>query len=279
MRETFIPAVVPPEDRTERAYFFAFKGDQLLVELRDKKAFVPHLVEFAELGVPSIHEHYLGISEHHGHCFAVELPDDAETPTGMAFHGLRQLYGPLDEDLLWIGGRGVQIVSWHRNHQYCGHCGTPTATHPEDRARVCTDCGQLYFPRLSPAVITLIHRQDRFLLARNHRFPPGMYSIIAGFVEPGETLEETVAREIREEVGIQVKNIRYFGSQPWPFPNSLMFGFTAEYASGELDLADDEIADAGWYTRDPDQLPKLPDGLSISRKLIDWFLNGAERAD
>jgi len=272
MREHFIPAVVPPEGRTEKAYYFAFRDDQLLVELDDEKAFVPQLLSFSELELTPTVEHYLGTSARHGHCFAVQLPKDTQAPEGMAFHGLRQLYGPLDEELLWIGGRGIQIVDWHRDHQYCGRCGMPTETHPTERATSCPDCRRMFFPRLSPAIIVLIHKGDEFLLARNHRFRAGMYSIIAGFVEPGETLEETVAREIREEVGIEVKNIRYFGSQPWPFPNSLMFGFTARYAGGELKLAADEIADAGWYSRDPEQLPRLPDGLSISRKLIDWFL-------
>lgn len=278
MSDTFIPAVIPPEGRAEKAFFFAFRGDQLLVELKNRKAHIPHLLEFGELSLPAVQEHYLGISEQYGHCFAVELPEAVEVPKGMVFHGLRQLYGDLDENLLWIGGRGIQIVNWHRDHQFCGRCGKPTEAHPGERARACPDCNMMFFPRLSPAVIILIQKGDEFLLARNHRFPPGLYSIIAGFVEAGETLEETVVREIREEVGIEVKNIRYFGSQPWPFPNSLMFGFTAEYAGGEIRLAEDEIADANWYTRARDGLPDLPDGLSISGKLINWFLEKDEKS-
>ena len=126
------------------------------------------------------------------------------------------------------------------------------------------------FPRLSPAIIVRIERDDQILLARNHRFPPGLYSVLAGFVEPGETLEECVVREVREEVSIEVEDIRYFASQPWPFPNSLMLGFTAQYKSGEIKVEESELAEANWYA--PDQLPGLPLSLSIARRLIDDYL-------
>ena len=137
---------------------------------------------------------------------------------------------------------------------------------------VCDGCHTMVFPRLSPAVIVLVRRGGRILLARNHRFPPRRYSIIAGFVEAGETLEETVTREVREEVGLRVDNLRYFGSQSWPFPHSLMVGFTADWAGGEIHLDGQELEDAGWYG--PEALPDLPDGMSISRRLIDSFLAG-----
>jgi NAD+ diphosphatase len=139
-----------------------------------------------------------------------------------------------------------------------------------ERAKECLKCGALYFPRLAPAIIVLVERGNQLLLARSRHFMPGMYSVIAGFVEPGETLEEAVVREVREEVGIAVRNIHYFDSQPWPFPHSLMIGFTATYAGGDISLNDSEIEDAGWFT--PQNLPTLPGKISISRKLIDWFL-------
>ena len=141
---------------------------------------------------------------------------------------------------------------------------------PSERAQVCPQCGLTAFPRLSPAIIVCIRRGEQILLARNHRFPPGRFSVLAGFVEPGETLEEAVAREVREEVGIRVRDIRYFGSQPWPFPNSLMLGFTAEYAEGELVVDESELAEAHWFTRD--NLPDLPPPISIARRLIEDFL-------
>jgi len=139
-----------------------------------------------------------------------------------------------------------------------------------ERAKECPQCGLLHFPRLAPAIIVLIERGDQLLLARSRRFATGMYSVLAGFVEPGESLEEAVVREIKEEVSLSVKDIRYFGSQPWPFPHSLMIGFTATYAGGEISMEDEEIEDAGWFT--VDRLPPLPGKISIARKLIDSFI-------
>ena len=188
----------------------------------------------------------------------------------MSFKGLRDIFELIDEAHFQLGARAVQIVAWNRTHQFCSQCGTPTQAHPRDRARICPDCGLQFFPRLSPAIIVLVEKGGELLLARSPRFPPGRYSVLAGFVEPGETLEEAVAREVREEVNIQVDNIRYFGSQSWPFPNSLMLGFTASYAGGEIGIDEDEIVDANWYS--PDNLPELPPTISIARQLIDAFL-------
>jgi NAD+ diphosphatase len=139
-----------------------------------------------------------------------------------------------------------------------------------ERAKECPRCGLLVFPRLSPAIIVLVERGHQMLLGRPRHFPPGLYSVIAGFVEPGETLEDAVMREVQEEVGIAIKDLRYFGSQSWPFPHSLMVGFTATYAGGEISLDEMEMEDAGWFTAD--NLPTLPGKISIARELIDWFL-------
>ncbi|MEL7227792.1 MAG: NAD(+) diphosphatase, partial [Cyanobacteria bacterium J06576_12] len=203
-------------------------------------------------------------------CVAAEIGADAAVPDGMRWVSLRSLYGALQEDLFAIAARAVQLIDWDRNHQFCGHCATPTTQRPQDRVKRCPKCHFRQYPQLSPAVIMLVHRGDQLLLARAPRFRTGMYSVLAGFVEPGESLEETVAREVREEVGIEVKNIRYFGSQPWPFPKSLMIGFVAEYASGTItpDLAEIEAAD--WFEKD--DIPPVPGELSIARKLIDWFV-------
>jgi NAD+ diphosphatase len=141
---------------------------------------------------------------------------------------------------------------------------------PGERAKRCPACGLLSFPRLSPAIIVLVERDDRVLLARGVNFPEGMYSTLAGFVEPGESLEEAVHREIGEEVGVALTDLRYFGSQPWPFPHSLMIGFTARYAGGEIVLDDREIADAAWFTAD--RMPRVPQKLSIARRLIDSYV-------
>jgi NAD+ diphosphatase len=206
-----------------------------------------------------------------GHpCLCAECEADGPLPDGMAFQGLRKLYGSLDEEMFWVAGRAFQIVDWDRTHQHCGRCGSPTENKSDERAKVCPKCGTVSFPRMSPAIIVAVIRDGSVLLAHAARFPGAMYSVLAGFVEPGESLEDCVRREVKEEAGVELKNIRYFGSQPWPFPNSLMIGFTAEYAGGEVTMDMKEIVDAQWFTAD--HLPTIPDKISIARKLIDWFV-------
>ena len=170
-----------------------------------------------------------------------------------------------------ITGLAGQLVGWHRDHRYCGRCGQEMEDKADERARNCPHCGLLNYPRLSPAVIVAVIRNDELLLASNKRFKSGFFSVLAGFVEPGETLEECVAREIKEEVGICVRNIRYFGSQPWPFPNSLMVGFLADYDSGEIHVNRSEILEAGWFRAH--KLPSIPPRITIARHLIDWFVH------
>ena len=274
MNEKFIPEVAPPIDHPADALCFAFCGDKLLVHLRDGGAIVPTHAELAESPLSIEREHFLGQDAHNGPCFAADLGDEIEAPAGMAFYGLRDLADRLGDDLFSVGGRAVQIVNWGRTHRFCGRCGTETETAPSERAQVCPACGLMCFPRLSPAIIVRITKGELILLARNHRFPTGRFSVLAGFVEPGESLEEAVAREVREEVGIRVRNIRYFDSQPWPFPNSLMLGFTSEYAEGELVIQEDELDEAHWFGRD--ELPDLPPAISIARRLIDDFV-GSQR--
>jgi NAD+ diphosphatase len=169
-----------------------------------------------------------------------------------------------------LAARAVQIVDWDRTHRFCGRCGAPLKARETERAKECPKCGLLHFPRLAPAVIVLVERGDQLLMARSRHFAPGVYSVLAGFVEPGEALEEAVEREVLEEVGIRIQDIRYFGSQPWPFPHSLMIGFTARYAGGEIRINDQELEDAGWFTAD--RLPGQPGKISIARQLIEWFV-------
>ncbi|MBM3279859.1 MAG: NAD(+) diphosphatase [Candidatus Handelsmanbacteria bacterium] len=265
----FVPLVAPPSPAPDAALIFAFSQDRLLVYLEGKAARVPVQDQPAGLGLTLLRQQYLGTLGQ-THCYSAELEQGAQPPAGMALKGLRQLFGLLPEEHFWAAGRAVQVVNWDRTHQYCGQCGAPTLSRPTTRAKECPSCGLLSFPRVSPAIIVLVEREGQMLLARNHRFPPNRYSVIAGFVEPGETLEEAVAREVREEVNVEVAEIRYFGSQPWPFPHSLMVGFTAQYVGGEIRPDPEELAGAAWFG--PDHLPDLPDGISISRKLIDWFL-------
>jgi NAD+ diphosphatase len=261
-------------ENPEPAWWFAFEENRLLVCQEPSSVTIPCLTDFSDLGCTVLSQHYLGHLEH-THCYAVELAKGTSPPAGMSFEGLRQVYGRLDEDLFWVATRAVQIVDWGRTHLFCGRCGTPLRTKTTERAKECPTCGQLHFPRLAPAIIVLVERGHELLLARSRHFLPGMYSVLAGFVEPGESLEEAVVREVKEEVGVDVKNIKYFGSQPWPFPHSLMIGFTATYAGGEIRLDDTEIEDAGWFTAD--HLPQIPGKISIARKLIDWFVEKQEK--
>jgi NAD+ diphosphatase len=266
----FLPALRPPNEPPRAAAWFAFRGDRLLVRPSGEQAALLDYAELATLGVDFEAGHYLGRLDDID-CYAVSLDESLQTPDGAVAEGLRALYGRLPDDLFSIAGRAVQILLWDQTHRFCGRCGQPTVNAPAERAKLCPQCGLLSFPRLSPAVIMLVHRGDDLLLARNRGFAEGFFSVLAGFVEPGESLEEAVAREVKEEVGFDLTDIRYFGSQPWPFPHSLMIGFTAAYAGGEIRLQEDEIAEAAWFNRHG-ELPRLPGKLSIARRLIDGFL-------
>lgn len=183
---------------------------------------------------------------------------------------LRTLFGVLPDAEFAVAQRALGIVAWDRDHRFCGRCGTPTERSPTERVRTCPACKLGVYPRMSPAVIVRVERDDTILLARNLRSPFRFHSVLAGFVELGESLEETVHREIAEEVGIAITDVRYFGSQPWPFTGSIMLAFTARWASGELAPDGTEIGEAGWFARDA--LPPVPPRLSIARALIDdWF--------
>ena len=229
-----------------------------------------------DLGLEAVRLHFLGSLDGEA-CYAAEVAEDTDPPAGMVFSGLRNLFDSLDDTLYRLAVVAVQVVDWDRLHQFCGRCGERTDYKEGVRAKECGRCGLISFPRLSPAVIVAVERGKKLLLARANRFPTQFYSVLAGFVEPGETLEEAVAREVKEEVGIEVTNIRYFGSQPWPFPDSLMIGFTAQYAGGEICIDRTEIVDAGWF--EADELPSLPGKISIARRLIDWFVEKQQKIE
>jgi len=267
----FIPSIIGPEEKVEPAWWFIFRGDKLLVNRSSSSAEIPCLVDISDVGLKAVHRQYLGRLGF-CHCYAAEIPEGATAPAGMEFHGLRRIYGLVDEEFFGLAGRAFQVMDWDRTHQFCGRCGTPLTTSTTERAKQCPQCGLIQYPRIAPSIIVLIQRGQELLLGRSFHFPAGFYSVIAGFVEPGETLEGAVEREVLEEVGITIADIRYFGSQPWPFPHSLMVGFTAQYAGGEISIDNKEMEDAGWFTAD--NLPKIPDKISIARMLIDWFLEG-----
>jgi NAD+ diphosphatase len=275
----FRSAVEPFEGSPdEPGWWFFVRGSELLVIEEGDRAAFPLLAEPGDLALTIVSRQFLGVLGERS-CWSAELPADAAAPPGTRFSALRPLYPLLPERLWVLAGRALQIVEWDRTHRFCGRCGAATEPVPGERAKRCPVCGLSSYPRISPAVITLIERGDRILLARGHSFAPGMYGIIAGFVEPGESLEEAVVREIREEVSIEVDQVRYFGSQPWPFPHGIMLGFNARWAAGELQPDPAEIEVAGWFGID--DLPALPSKLSIARRLVDDWLRrqGREPAE
>jgi NAD+ diphosphatase len=225
----------------------------------------PRLV-LAELETEPLRTLYLGTLDG-AHCYAAEVAPGLAAPAGMAWQGLRALFSVLEDAHLDLAGRAVQLLDWDRNHRFCGRCAAPTVSKDDERARVCPSCRLTVYPRISPAVMALVRRERQILLGRGPHFPPGMFSALAGFAEAGETLEQCVAREVLEESGVETTNIRYVGSQPWPFPNSLMIAFVCDYAGGELRPQDGEIEEVAWF--DIDNLPRLPGRISIARHLIE----------
>ena len=240
--------------------------DHVIVVGTNSQIAVPFLT-LADIDDSGARRHFLGVLDGTG-VWAIDLEEE---PDGAAFMPLIMAHGRLGDELWAIAGRAVQISAWWRSHQFCGSCGKPTALRDAERALGCDDCKSLAYPRLAPAVIVLIHRDDEVLLAHGRSFGAPMYSTLAGFVEPGETLEQCVAREIREEVGVKVTDITYRASQAWPFPHSVMIGFTARWESGEIDIDESEIVDAKWFK--VDDLPNIPPPFAISRWLIDGHID------
>lgn len=265
----YIPAMQPAEQENETGYWFIFRGSDMLVHQQDELLAVPVAKGLESYQLEPLRSLYLGSIEQ-ASCYTAEVSKDTQAPEGMAFIPLFGLFEKIDQDLFHVAGRAVQMLGWDATHQFCGRCGTALEHAQHERSKVCPNCGLSQYPRISPAVITLITKGDKLLLARAGHFPGNMYGLIAGFVEAGETLEDCVQRETMEEVGIKVKNIRYFDSQPWPFPHSLMVGYIAEYDSGEITVDGEEIVHADWF--DPNDLPNIPPLISIARKMIDWYV-------
>ncbi|MCP5158656.1 MAG: NAD(+) diphosphatase [Gammaproteobacteria bacterium] len=263
----FQPAILPPAAVEQPVWWFVFANGQLLVRSVDEKPELPLASGWPFAKWPPVRRLYLG-TLHGRPCHAAEVT--TTPPPGWAFENLRSLWAQLDEALLGVAGHALQLIEWDRNHQFCGQCGTPTERRAEERARHCPACQLTAYPRLSPVVMVRVTHEDRILLARAPRFASGVYSVLAGFVEAGETLEQTIHREVAEEVGIKVSNLRYFASQSWPFPHSLMMAFTADYAGGQLQVDGREILDARWFASD--EMPGLPSPMSMAWRLIQDYL-------
>jgi NAD+ diphosphatase len=260
----FAPAFASPAGLAAEAMCFVWRDDKILARVGDPPA-LPRIADVLRLGIDGA-QHYLGRLEGVD-CIAIRVAPDVPAPEGWEWRGLRTLFMQLPDAWLALAGRAFQIVEWDRSHQFCGRCGAATRDKAGERAKECPACGHIVYPRVSPAMMVLVTRGQELLLARANRFPQAMYSALAGFVEPGESIEDCIHREVREEVGIEVDALQYVASQSWPFPHSLMIAYTAEYARGEVRPCDKEIADARWFPIDA--LPQLPSPVSISRALID----------
>jgi NAD+ diphosphatase len=268
----YVSAVAAPAEPHPEALWFVFREARLLVG--DGTMRLPPAP--ASLGLPASRHQFLG-SLAGREIYACEVVAEAEPPTGFRWSDLRSLFSRLDDTLFALAGRALQIVDWDRTHRFCGRCGTPTVPRAIERSRECPACGLIAYPRIAPAVMALVKREpDEILLARSHRFPPGMYSALAGFVEPGETLEQCLEREVLEEVGVRIANPRYFASQPWPFPHSLMIAFVVDWAGGEIRVDPLEIETAQWFTIAG--LPQLPQPISVARRLIDAVVGSMRSA-
>lgn len=270
LKNNFIIAI-EPGDPTIVGYWFIFHGHKLLMDSTapnhmDVQPFSPATQDI-EVTDPLLFGYYDSTP-----CFLATVPESHEAAS-MTPMGLRALFGATDEDYFSLAGRALQILHHNNEHRFCSKCATPMENREGELARVCPACGFITFPRVSPAVIMSIVKDDHILLGRGAHFAKGMYSTLAGFVEAGETLEEAVAREVFEETAISVEEVAYMSSQPWPFPHSVMIGFTGKYAGGRIQVDKSELEDARWFHyRD---LPRLPSRITIARLLIDNFLSKA----
>ncbi len=251
-------------------YSFLFCNDELLIKEQAGCFPIPTMHDIAIMNIEATSLRYIGSSNGNTY-YAADFCSEEPMP-GFSFIKIKQLSGYIAEEYWGIAFRAFHIINWLKTNKFCGCCGgvMQVLPHLQELALKCLACDHMVYPRISPAIIVAVIKGNEILLARSNRYPPGRYSVIAGFVEPGETLENCVKRELLEEVGIEVANIKYFGNQPWPFPDSLMIAFTAQYASGDITIDNNEIVDAGWFSATT--MPDIPARGTIARRLIDYFL-------
>lgn len=261
----FEPDMTAPEQLDEAVYLVFQDGQLLLDPAHNEPCLLPRSqIRFLEPA--PLRQHFLGYW-HGKPCFARELESGGSLEASSIQAGnMYSLLGRVSDPLFALAGRAQQVLQWDRENRFCGSCGQSMQTHGSERAMTCEPCNSTVYPRIAPCIITLVTRGPELLLARNANFPIRMFSTLAGFIEAGESAEECLVREVKEEVGVDVENIRYFNSQSWPFPNQLMLGFFADYAGGDIVCEDEEIAEADWFR--PDDLPTIPPIHSISGQLI-----------
>jgi len=266
----FRPDNTPP-DAPGRHLFVVFQEGELVSDMRSRQACLIQ-DEVVRSGRWRIRRRqFLGYWEDQP-CFALEIDErDELDPVRYERGSLYRMLGQFDDQLFALAGRALQLLAWEQDHQFCGRCGRKMHAHAVERAMHCTACGTINYPRIAPCIIVLVTRGEELLLAHNARFPGPMYSTLAGFIEAGETAEETLVREVREEVGIDVGGLQYYQSQSWPFPNQLMLGFFAEYRGGDIVCDQVEIDDAQWFHYQ--NLPVIPPPASVAGQLIRQYVS------
>jgi len=258
----------PPNNYNEKLYLLFLDG-RLAITEEDYQLTLFHPELFIE---PRITDSavYLG-SLNDDLIYAAELEQLSDLPPGYSLLPVRDIALQAQAHEFDVISRGQQLMHWQQQHRFCGACGTPTEKDPREIAKICPACNKQWYPRISPCAIVLIKRDNEILLARSHHYPQGLYSLLAGFLEAGETVEGAVHREVFEEVGLKVKNLEYCSSQSWPFPHQLMLGYIADYDSGELNVDTTELADARWFSLD--DLPQLPPKATISGQIIELLID------
>jgi len=265
----FRPDYKPPESPGSELHI-VFQRGALVSDMRSPELCLIAQEQVQQGSWTVLRRHFLGYWRDQP-CYALEIDAvDQLDPMQFQTDNLRQLLGRVDEQLFALAGRASQLLDWERDHRFCGRCGSVMQVDMDERAMRCIPCGTTNYPRIAPCIIVLVTRGEELLLARNANFPRPMYSALAGFVESGETAEETLVREVHEEVAIEVCNVKYFQSQSWPFPNQLMLGYFAEYAGGDIVCDETEIADARWFHYS--DLPMIPPITSIAGQLIQHYI-------
>lgn len=256
-----------------KSWWFIFYKDQLLLQKQNDLYSIPCSEHSPTCILPETIIHQ--ISTLNGHpCKAISIDQQPEKSDEYVMNGLRESYDLIPLKQYQMAGKAAEILHWDRNSRFCPVCGTKMEQ-KEDIMKKCPQCGNEMYPSISTAVLVLVRKDDKLLLVHARNFKGTFSSLVAGFLETGETLEECVAREVKEETGLDVKNITYFANQPWPYPSGLMVGFIADYAGGELMLQDEELSAGAFYTRD--NLPELPRKLSLARKMIDWWIENENK--